>query len=776
MLLRPARSSHRPTVTTARFVAAGLLLVNLPAVQAQQASSEEDIRLASAGDGAYVENVTVTARRREENIQDVPIPIAALSGEALERAGQFRLEDLNQRLPSVNVNFQNPRQTSIAVRGLGNNPANDALESSVGVYLDNVYLGRPGMANFDLIDIEQLTLLRGPQGTLFGKNTTAGVLNVATRAPTFAPEARIESSFAEDGYYQVRGALSGGVTETLAARLSAVKTHYDGFMKNPIRGTELNGSNREGLRGQLLWKPSDSFDLRLIGDYNEESSDCCVRAMVNLGPNNGAAYLSRVASSGATFYFDPDHRTAFNDAWQHMQVRQGGYSAEANWDIGESKLTSISAYRYWWVKPINDADASSVSAIINSGQLVDDRQWSQELRWTSPTGRTLEYVGGLYYFYQSQDNVQTTVYGPAAGAWLGRPVLNNATSVLDARLHTRSISAFAQATWNITDEFSLTGGIRETSEQKNTVIDRQAPVGPSPQLPAALPAYYSGDLEREDDNLSALLSAAYKLSSDVLLYASVSHGAKSGGVNPAVPGSVAGGLPDNGTLFIEPEKADDYELGFKSTLASGKVQFNTNLYWTDVSDYQATRIGIINGVSTQILSNIGQVRSRGVEAELFATPVDGLNLGLVASFNDATYTEYPNAPCGAEQIAAGLTVCDFTGQRMYLAPRWIVNPSIGYEFALGSLTAFSNVNYAWRSSFFGSSDNSRLTEVDAYGLLNLRVGVRGELQDKQWSVSAWANNALDKDYFTSINRGSLNEYTGLPGLPRYVGLTVRVDF
>src|SRR5215471_19290819 len=156
-----------------------------------------------------IDSVTVSARRRDENSQTVPIPISVLAGEALERAGQFRLEELNQRLPSTNVQFGNPRQTSVAVRGLGNNPANDALESSVGVFLDNVYLGRPGMANVDLFDLEQVALLRGPQGTLFGKNTTAGVLNLQSRLPVFQPEYKLETSGGDYGYYQVRGAASG---------------------------------------------------------------------------------------------------------------------------------------------------------------------------------------------------------------------------------------------------------------------------------------------------------------------------------------------------------------------------------------------------------------------------------------------------------------------------------------------------------------------------------------------------------------------------------------
>ena len=272
------------------LLAAALFAAASTTVPAQEAPQEGNPQ---SSDADQLESVTVSARRRDENAQSVPIPIAVLSGDTLERAGQFRLEELNQHLPSTNVQFGNPRQTSIAVRGLGNNPANDALESSVGVYLDNVYLGRPGMANLDLIDLQQVALLRGPQGTLFGKNTTAGVLNLQTQLPTFQPEFKIETSGGDYGYYQVRGAASGPlVGERLAGRISVARSHKDGFVDDIFDGRELNGYTRDGVRGQLLYKPADTFNLRLIGDYNREDSDCCASALYSPGPNGGAVYLS----------------------------------------------------------------------------------------------------------------------------------------------------------------------------------------------------------------------------------------------------------------------------------------------------------------------------------------------------------------------------------------------------------------------------------------------------------------------------------------------------
>ncbi len=730
----------------------------------------------AGADADQIQNVTVSARRREENAQSVPIPIAVLAGDALERAGQFRLEELNQHLPSTNVQFGNPRQTSVAVRGLGNNPANDALESSVGVYLDNVYLGRPGMANLDLIDLDQVALLRGPQGTLFGKNTTAGVLNLQTQLPTFTPEYKVETSGGDYGYYQVRGAASGPlIGDELAGRISVARSHKDGFVDDVFDGRRLNGYQRDGVRGQLLFKPNDTFSLRLIGDYNREDSDCCASALYNLGPNGGAAFLNLVNAAGGTIVLDPDYRKVTLGSPQHMRVDQGGGSAEANWQIGEYKLTSISAYRNWRFVPTNDADGMNINAITNAGQSVNDEQWSQELRLASPLGRAVEYVGGLYYFYQHQDNLLYTYYGPDAGKYIGRAAFNDGTTTVSQFLGTNSLAAFAQATWNATDRLSFTGGARETYEDKATRFHRNDPLG-SAGFQAAFPVYESGPLTRHDANASALISSSYKFADNVLGYASVARGAKAGGINPQVP---TGGLTTE-SLYVEPETATDYELGIKTTAFDRRLQFNANLFLADVKDYQSTQLAEVStGVFVQVLSNIGRVRSQGVEFELQAIPLQGLRLSLNGSYNDAVYRSYENAPCSSEKIAVGLKVCDLTGSQVVGAPKWIASAGLDYEHALGNgLQAFSGLSYSWRSGYFGSADNSDLARVKAYGILNLRAGVGGEWGSNRWTASLWATNLTDEIYTVGgiSSASSTLQYSEFPGNPRAVGATLRLDF
>lgn len=221
---------------------------------------------------AQLEKVTVSARRREEDAQDIPTAMTTLSGATLEDQKIYRLQDLQQVLPSVNVAYSQPRVANIGVRGIGNNQVGEGMEGSTGVYVDNVYLARAGMATFDLLDIESAEMLRGPQGTLFGKNTTAGVLNISTRKPTFTPERSLEISGGELGYFQAKGSVSGPLTDTLAGRVSAYRTRDDGYVKNAHDGRRFNGGEKEGVRGQFFFEPNEYFSLRWITDYNQEDS------------------------------------------------------------------------------------------------------------------------------------------------------------------------------------------------------------------------------------------------------------------------------------------------------------------------------------------------------------------------------------------------------------------------------------------------------------------------------------------------------------------------
>ncbi|MBM2716564.1 TonB-dependent receptor [Pseudomonas aeruginosa] len=728
--------------------------------------------------------VTVTARRREEDSQKVPTPITVLGGETLEAQRISRVQDLQQVLPSVNVAYIHARQSSVAVRGIGNNPASDGLEGSAGIYLDNVYLGRPGMAVFDLLDIEQLELLRGPQGTLFGKNTTAGVLNISTRAPTFTAERTVEVSGGQDGYFQGRGTVSGPLGETLAGRLSAYRTRDDGYIKNIHDDNYLNGGERQGARGQLLFEPNEDFSLRWIADYNEEDSSN--GSMVVYGA--AERFWQRAALVGASPLRGPQRRKVNINGRQHVSVHQGGSSLEANWNLaGGYRLTSISAYRYWHFTPAND-EQLNVSAINDTGVEVHDRQFSQEIRLASPTGGAFDYVVGAYAFRQNLGNKTFTSYGPLAdlyllGANLG--ALNDTYSKANGKIETDSFALFAQGTWHLTERLDFTAGLRGTYEEKNAKVERFAPLGGAAVggVGAAvrngqLGAYDSGDLSQYNFAPSALLSLSYQFSDDLLGYASLSHGEKSGGVNLAVGSAPSAGAD---SLLVGPERANDAELGLKSTLFDRRLLLNANLFWTGIHGYQATTLYQAPGSTqlVQVLANAGSVRSRGLEFEATALPLRGLTLNFNGSYNDVTYLSFKDAPCPAEVSTrpGAPSSCDLTGQRVVGASKWIANLNGEYQWRLDDrFQPYVSASYAYRSAAEGTLDNSDLSKIDGYALVNLAAGLRSDLGDGQLDTSVWLKNAFDKDYYLSAFASINGSYTASVGQPRTLGVSLRYDF
>ncbi|MBX8469050.1 TonB-dependent receptor [Pseudomonas sp. RIT778] len=733
---------------------------------------------------SQLETVTVTTRRREESSQDVPTPMSVVSGQTLETQRVYRIQDLQQLVPSVNVAYMHARQSSVSIRGLGNNPASDGLEGSVGLYIDNVYLGRPGMAVFDLMDIEQLEVLRGPQGTLFGKNTTAGVINISTRAPSFTPERSIETSVGEDGYFQTKGTLSGPLNDQLAGRISAYRTRSDGDIKNEFNGHDLNGGSRDGFRAQLLFKPNENFNLRWIGDYNEEDSSAGTRVLYNTGPTiNGVnLYSARAAAAGATLV-NGSHRKVNLDSDQHVTVHQGGTSVEANWTLpSDFTLTSVSSYRFWNFTPRND-DGLNVPATYNAGVSVEDKQYSQEFRLASPKGEFFDYVLGAYYFGSDLDNKSFAYYGPQADIWNGTPrgALANVNSVGRGHIKTDSFALFAQGTWHLTPRLDFTAGVRGTYEEKNAWVNRDAPVGGAAVTGAAATArrgrtgaYDSGDLNQYSSSPSGLLNLSYRFTDDLLGYATLSHGEKSGGVNLVVGSAPTAGAD---SLLIGTERANNAELGFKSTLWDRRLQLNANVFWTQVNAYQTNAYDDVNRV--QYLTNAGSVRSRGVEFESTVIPLRGLTLNFNGSYNDVSYLSYKDAPCPPEvsQAPGAPASCDLSGHQVVGASKWIGNANGKYEWNLDNgLQPYVTGSYAFRSKAVGTVEDSDYGQIPSYAVVNLSTGLRGDFNQGQWDVSLWLKNAFDKTYYTTLWTGGNGGYEGLLGTPRTLGVTGRYDF
>ncbi len=755
-----------------------------------------------AGDlNGQLEEIVVAARHRSEAAGRVPIALTSLSATTLGDTRTFSLVDLAPLVPSLQLIEFNPRNTNLTIRGLGSNVAiaNDGLETGVGVYVDGVYYGRPGTTMFDLFDLDRVEVLRGPQGTLFGKNTTAGAVTIATAAPTFAPEGSAEVSVGDYGYYQLRGAVSGAIVDDkVAGRFSAYDTSRDGFVRDVATGKQLQDYSDAGARAQLLFTPDDSVSIRVIGDYGYQEEDCCLTVLAGVAPtlSNGQPFpndfYARAAHIGYTpLPIDPQARLTDVNSPVHVKAEQGGGSVQADWTLDDYVLTSISAYRYWNWYPRNDFDDIGASVLTAVNTPSRQRQGSQEFRITSPTDRAVEYTGGLYYFHEDVQSSPLVTYGADAGGWVLPPALplNVANAILNGfgsagydSATTDSYAAYGQATWHIDDRWSVTGGLRYTFDDKNGTFT-QKPYGGLPLdalspalqgLAAAVrntiapPVSYRAGVDQ--GAVSGTASLGYQLDEETLVYALYARGVKSGGVNLA-------SLPQGVSPTIHPETIDDYELGLKTTFFDRRLTLDAALYWENDTNYQAMFASPV--LLASYLANVGEVRSRGVELDMRASPIDGLSTSLSTAFDDAVYVSYPMGPCPLEQF--NQPSCNLSGHRLPGAPRWSVSLDAEYVRPLGQLMAYA-VNgyvggqYDYRSSFFTSINDSLYARVPGYGVANLRTGVRAD--DDAWDLSFWIRNVADKFYYAGVGALPFNSgaYAGSPGAPRTLGGTLRVKF
>ncbi len=742
---------------------------------------------ATAGD-VQVEQVIVTARKYAEHAQDVPIALTALDGETLRDSEHLRVEDLSQYVPSTNIVIPSPHQTNFTIRGIGSNPANDGLEQSTGIFIDGVYLGRPGMSAYDLIDINQIEVLRGPQGTLYGKNTTAGTVNISTMLPSFTAGFMGQATYGNYNYRQFQASVTGPLSDTLAGRLTAYDTQRDGTITDEFNGQKLASVAREGLRGQLLYQPTERLSVRFIAEYGFEDDSNGVTLINSLGATP-AAFQKDLAAAGGSVIVDPNGTKSNDNDPTIIKTRQYAASAEVNWDMGPMTLTSITAYRNWFYYSMSDVDGSNVS-VLNAGYNLHQAQFSEELRVATPADKPINVVAGLYYFQQNVSVDQFTAYGKEAAAYLsGVPdsllpiysafspslkallAYNNSRWDIYATPHTHSYAGFAQANWHITPDWQLTAGFRETFEDKHETVSRPNPISTTTGLasPAlAYNTYPATPVSVSDAAPSGLVTLSYKFTPFVMAYATFSHGEKAGGVNASIPGPL--GID---SLKVKPEVANDYEIGIKSDLFDDRLQLNVNGFYTEIDDYQATYITTPpgGGSSVVILTNVGEVRTQGVELEATAVPIAGLNLNSTISYDDAVYASYPNGPCPAE--VTGQVSCNLTGKPVAGAPKWIANVGASYEHALtGNLTGFAGAEYSWRSSYYGYLDDSAYNKTGDYGIVNAHLDVR---TDAGIELSIWGKNLTDKRYAAGyLSYGSL-----LPGLyvpffgdPRTFGVTL----
>lgn len=767
---------------------------------ADAASAQVTTSDASAGGDS---EIFVTARRREERAQDVPIALTAVSGDTLERAGAISLVQIAQLTPTLVIRNNNARNTFANIRGLGSNSdQNDGLEIGVGFYIDDVYYGRIGASQFDFIDLDRVEVLRGPQGTLFGKNTTAGAINITTRAPSFETGFTGEVTVGEGGYHQVRGSLTGALVQDLAAfRLTVSDTHRDGTLYNLFNDSKINDYDNFSARGQLLLTPAHNLEVRIIGDYAKQTSYSRTGSVVGLFTKfaNGATisnnWLDRVTRAGYTPRFDLDDPFArVVDVNGPVQANMKGYgvSGKIDWDLGPVTLTSITAWRGWDWLPDNDTDSTPLAVTLRSGTDNHQRQFSQELRLASNGDNKIDYVAGLYYFWQNVNGLGHYQQGPDSALWdnptanqtLANYALNGFLSYSVIEPVTKSYAAFGQATWHASDALSVTAGLRFTHEDKTGLFDQYTAAGndlsvlsPADRVAAqklrdAIYPERSYTTSVKDDALTGQITLAYDVATDVLAYATYSRGSKSGGLS-------LGDLPAGVSPVVKPEKVNAWEVGVKSQFLDRAATLNTALYWTEVTDYQAGITEQIGNTTSTIryISNIPGVRSRGVEVDLTVVPTRNIRLTASAAYNDAVYKDYQNAQAAPERRNIS-QIQDLTGVQLANAPKFIFSVAADFVQPVSLITpddeVYLRLDYNQRSSNDTSGSNSIYTRIPGYGLANARIGVR--FADQRYDLALWATNLFDKEYFESLSASNQGLITGGIGNERTFGATLRAQF
>ena len=787
----------------------------LPAIAAADTSAAAAESTSSA-DLATLDEVIVTARHRAEASQEIPLAVSVVGGEHIDNTGSFNVGRLQQLTPTLQFYSSNPRNSAVNVRGLGVpfGLTNDGIEQGVGIYVDDVYYSRVASATFDFLDVKQIELLRGPQGTLYGKNTTAGAINITTRAPTFDVEGRGEYTTGNLGFQQAKGALSGPLSPTLAGRLALSYTKRDGTLYNTIARQDINDQDNLGLRGQVLWLPAEGLEVTFAGDYSQQAPRCCGTVFVRTGATQRSLarqYASLAAAQNYTVVSrNPYDRLTDIDASLNAGNQLGGASIRVNWEVAGGKLTSVSAWRYWDWKPANDRDFTGLPITTLSQNPSQQDQFTQELRFAGSTER-LDYVFGLFGFKQQVRTQGTQRQGPAASRWLLTGALANDPTVLDGLtakneigLDNTSAALFGQLSYRLTDALTFQPGVRFNYDKKDGVYHSVVTNGAGQAVtfastnarivaqrgvlaPQAFDAHFS------DWNFGYDLNLSWQLTEDALGYFNHAHSFKSGGINlNGVPADAAGN-PLLAAATVKPEAVKHTELGLKRQFLDRKVTLNFALFRTDIGDYQALVANGQLGVLRGYLANAKQVRSQGAEVDFSYRPNDRLNVYLNGAYTDARYRQFVDAPCPPELSGGGNgTViaapgvpgnspanCNISGAALPGVSKLAL--SFGVEANLPT-TLFSQRGELYfgyegskRSRFSSNPTPSAYTWVEGYALSNFRAGFRA---DEGIELFLWVRNAFDKNYIDllQVPSGNTGLIVGNPGDPRTFGATVKYAF
>ncbi len=754
-----------------------------------------------------VNDIIVTAQRRTERLQDVPLAVTAVSGRQLADAQINDTTSLTRLVPSLTIN-QNAGANFVVfrIRGVGTQLGTPGVEPAVSIVLDGIPFARAAQGVTDLVDIERIEVLRGPQGTLFGKNSTAGVISITTARPAKEFGGVAEFTIAEKNEYRARGTVTGALSDTLRARITGYYNNIGGYLNNVPTGEQFNGSESGGVRGKLEWDATSQLNLLLTGSYSKSVSNCCQYVYTAVTNPLLATLISPIVPSVGN-----RDTSASADVYDDSQSKV--FSLEANYALDGATITSLTGYQDFDTQNNNDADGIYAPRAIflpgaapsfydlQSGQ-VALKQFTQEVRIASTGQRALNYVAGLYYLNLDLDRTfQRRFAGCVAGGANGIQIDGTVCAVptfrsgsIASNFRTKNYAAFGQLDWKVIGGLTLLGGARIQRETVSYSAVRPGTglvTGDIPLYTAATPANSISDTAT-----TGKLGARYEFSRRAQAYLTWSTGYKGSGFNVEIATNFAANAP------LRPETVKAWELGFKGSTASGLLTGAVALFNSRYRDLQvqASRLDPNSGIFFLVPTNAGTATVRGVEVEATLRPLRGLSLtGGVTYLHsnlDADGLSCPlprqinvvvnasgNRPGNTcyRLTATGAALIDIRDGNLPNAPEWRGTAALRYETAITGTDfgAFAQLNVQTQSTISFSLEQDKSLSQRAYSLVDGSIGFTGP--NDHFRITLFVKNLFDKSYFSTVGRAALftstaspNSFTGYPNKDsdRYFGGTI----
>jgi len=695
-----------------------------------------------------MDEIVVTATKREESLQDVAVAVTALSSEQLRNEAITDLSQIAAQIPSFTFQSQNSMESEMFIRGVGSVRLNGATsDPSIGTFFNEIYIGRRGSATPPIFDLARVEVLRGPQGTLFGKNIVGGAINLISAAPTADFGAGGSFSFGNYNSTVTEGYVTGGLTDTLSARLALFRETHDGYATNVINGQELEDKDSTAGRLSLAWDPTSNLSVSIVADYSRDFGGGPSRHAVDDPNVPGLSFISPNIPA--------DVRTNSSPYLQYADRDTGGLSARVEWDMGGVSLTYLAGYRYGladgrWTQAGAGSPPSITDSTLTQHEMYQGL--TQEIRLSSDADQPFRWIAGLYYLdeYTKRSSRNTAISFLPGGPGGTRDSLDGDNLFLGYADAT-SYAAFGEVEYDITPDLTISVGGRYTVDEKE--LNSQAIIysfGPPGDIlsPAPLQSPYNINVSEEWSRFTPRVALEWRASDDMLLYASYASGYKGGGWQGATANAIAA------STAYDPEDAATYEVGVKAEWFNNRLRTNLALFHTDFTDLQVELLDDVN--LTLVVANAADAVIQGLEFEVRAMPTDWLTVFASGSLLNAEYKDYIDPLRGI----------DYSGNQIQRTP--------DYQYAVGAdirqglspeLDLVGGFSYTYQDQMFWGPDN--LGREDGYGLLNARIGIADP--DGDWTVSLWTRNLTNELYRTSIIPFAGDEVS-LYGAPQTFGI------